>query len=97
MSQLLSDEIRAAISAIDANPNPTPEQIALIREAHRAYLVQLLDFTEDLELQRKTSQRAIPVWGEAGASARLYKWLRLGQRRPSAGMGALKIVGGYAS
>lgn len=97
MSHLLSEDIRAAISALDATPNPTLDQLAVIRETHRAFLGQLLDFTEDLETARRTSQRAIPVWGEAGASARLYKWLRLGRRRPSAGMGGLTVVGGLAS
>jgi hypothetical protein len=69
----------------------------LIRTTHRAFLTQMLDFAADLETQRRTSQRAIPMWGEAGAASRLYKWLQLGRRRPQEEAGGLKIVGGYAS
>ena len=97
MSHRLSNEIREAIASIDAHPHPTAEQLMVIRQTHRAFLTQMLDFADDLERQRRASQRAIPVWGEAGAASRLYRWLQLGQRRPQEEAGGLKIVGGYAS
>jgi hypothetical protein len=92
MTSLLSDEIKAAIAVIDANPNPTPEQIATMLREHRELLGQVHDFAVDLEQARGRSQRAIPLWGSAGTSSRLYRCLQQGRRRPVPGMGELRLV-----
>lgn len=92
MTTLLSDDIKAAIAAIDANPNPTPEQLAATYRNHRELLGQVHDFAVDLEEARGRSQRAIPLWGSAGTSSRFYKWLQVGHRRPTSGMTELRLV-----
>jgi hypothetical protein len=92
MTTLLSDDIKAAIAAIDANPNPTAEQLAVVYRNHRELLGQVHDFAVDLEEARGRSQRAVNLWGGAGTSARFYTALHQGRRRPTPGMSELRLV-----
>jgi hypothetical protein len=83
----LSSQIAEAIAALKANASPTPDQAAEFRAVHLEILGQLEDFARDFEQARARNERCIPLWGGAGAAARLYRWLEVGRRRPTAGLG----------
>lgn len=85
--QPMSSQIEAAIAALEANPNSTPDQLAELRRVHLEMLRQVRDFAVDFEAARARNDRCIPLWGGAGAAARFYRWLEIGRRRPIAGMG----------
>lgn len=78
----LSHQIEAAIAALDANPNPTPEQLATVRQSLREVLCQQLDFARDVEAHRLGRSGVIPVLSGVGITRRHYHWLQQGRRRP---------------
>jgi hypothetical protein len=84
----LSDQIAAARAALETNPPQMPTELLLI---HLEMLGQLEDFARDFEEARRRNDRCIPLWGGAGTAARLYRWLEVGRRRPTAGLGELVV------
>ncbi len=93
---LLSEQIRTSIASLDANPNPTPEQLVVIRQTHRELLCQVYDFAIDVEQAQVGfgggGRKVVPMLPAPGIVSRLYLWLERGRRRPSAGMGELRAV-----
>lgn len=89
-TKTLSEQIREELAIFSSETPPSPEEVVRV---HRALLNQLHDFARDFEQAARLNKgRIVPLWAGAGAAARLYHWLAIGRRRPSAGMGDNQVI-----
>lgn len=82
MAKFLSDQIEDAIGALDANPEPTREQLLALAAAQRLMLERVRAFATAVEGAHRGRPQVVPMWACSAAAARLYRDLAEGELPP---------------
>ncbi len=82
MTLLLSDQIEESIGALDANQEPSREQLLELAHAQRHLLAKLKDFAGNIEQAHRERPHVVPMWATSAAAAKLYHDLAEGELPP---------------